>query len=90
MTNKNSFLYIRKRIKQIESNNQNNICKALVGNNCDLTNRVVTENEGKKLANDFKISFFEVSTRTKQNIKEVFNCMILEMINNVENNIKKN
>ena len=66
-----------------------NICKTLVGNNCDLSNRVVTENEGKKLANDFKISFFEVSTRTKQNIKEVFNCMILEMINNAENNIKK-
>ena len=67
-----------------------NICKALVGNNCDLSNRVVTENEGKKLANDFKISFFEVSTRTKQNIKEVFNSLIREMIKNAENNIKKN
>ena len=55
-----------------------------MGNNCDLLNREVTENEGKELADNFKISFFEVSPRTNQNINEVFNYLTLEMINNFE------
>ena len=44
----NSFKNIRNWIKQIEANAQTNVCKVLVGNKCDKSDRVVTEEEGVK------------------------------------------
>ena len=84
ITNVNSFNNIRNWIKLIEENDLSNICKVLVGNNCDKPDRKVTEAEGKKLADDFNMAFFETSPNTNQNINEVFNYLTLEMINNFE------
>ena len=49
VTDKNSFKNIHNWIKQIEANTQTNACKVLVGNKCDKPDRVVTEEEGKRL-----------------------------------------
>ena len=80
VTDQNSFKNIRNWIKQIEANAQTNVCKVLVGNKCDKPDRVVTEEEGKKLADDFNMSFFETSAKTNQNVNEVFNFLTAEIL----------
>ena len=65
VTDENSFKNIKNWIKQIEQNAQTNVCKVLVGNKCDKPDRKVSEEEGRKLANDFGMNFFE----TSQNIR---------------------
>jgi small GTP-binding protein len=80
VTDQNSFKNIRNWIKQIEANAQTNVCKVLVGNKCDKPDRVVTEDEGQKLAQDFNMSFFETSAKTNQNVNEVFNFLTTEIL----------
>ena len=84
VTDQNSFKNIRNWIKQIEANAQSGVCKVLVGNKCDKPDRVVTEEEGRKLANDFSMSFFEASAKTNQNVNEVFNFLTQEILKNAE------
>lgn len=56
----------------------------LVGNKCDLTEkRVISKEEGEKLANQYGISFFETSCKDGINIKDA----VLELTNQI---IKKN
>ena len=80
VTDQTSFKNIRNWIKQIEANAQTNVCKVLVGNKCDKPDRVVTEEEGKKLADDFSMSFFETSAKTNQNVNEVFQFLTQEIL----------
>ena len=80
VTDQNSFKNIRNWIKQIEANAQTNVKKVLVGNKCDKPDRVVTEEEGKKLADDFNMNFFETSAKTNKNVSEVFNFLTQEIL----------
>ena len=80
VTDQNSFKNIRNWIKQIEANAQTNVCKVLVGNKCDKPDRVVTEEDGKNLANEYKMNFFETSAKTNKNINEVFNNLTHETL----------
>ena len=54
----------------------------LVGNKCDMDSRVVTKEMGEKLAEEYKVPFFETSAKTGLNIKEVFEHMAWEIIKN--------
>ena len=80
VTDQNSFKNIRNWIKQIEANAQTNVRKVLVGNKCDKPDRVVSEEEGKKLADDFGMHFFETSAKTNQNVSEVFTFLTKEIL----------
>ena len=53
VTDQNSFKNLSNWIKQVEAHGEKNIVKVLVGNNCDKLDRVVTEEEGKQLAEGF-------------------------------------
>lgn len=44
----------------------------LVGNKIDLPNRKVTKEEGKRMAADLKIGYFELSAKTGENVTELF------------------
>ena len=47
--------------------------KILVGNKCDLEhNRKVSFNEGKDLANEYNIPFYETSAKDVINVEELF------------------
>ena len=72
VTDLNSFKNIKNWIKQIEANAQNNVQKVLVGNKCDKPDRQVTEEEGKKLAEEYNMEFFETSAKSNINVSEVF------------------
>ena len=55
----------------------------LVGNKLDLANekRIVTEEEGEKLANENKLLFFESSSCTGENVEEIFKIMAEKIYN---------
>ena len=58
---------------QILSNTQQEeIGLVLLGNKCDMDPRTVSEDMGKKLAEELKISYYETSALTGQGIKEAF------------------
>ena len=80
ITNKNSFNNINNWIKESNKNCKKNICKILVGTKCDKPNRTVTEDEDKKLAEEFGMNFFETSAKNNQNVEEIFNFLVKEMI----------
>ena len=80
VTDQNSFKNLSNWIKQVEAHGEKNLVKVLVGNNCDKLDRVVTEEEGKKLAEDFSICFFETSPKTDKNVSEVFYYLIDEIL----------
>ena len=84
VADQDSFSNIPNWMKQIENNAPNNACKVLVGNNCEKPDRVVTEEEGKKMADDFSMAFFEASPKTNQNINEVFNYLVQEILKSIE------
>ncbi len=86
VTDQDSFKNIRNWIKQIEANAQGNVKRVLVGNKCDKPDRVVTEEEGKKLADDYSMSFFETSAKTNKNVTEVFHHLTKEILKANEGN----
>ena len=79
-TDQNSFKNIRTWIENIELNPNKSLKKVLVGNNCDEPNRVIFEEEGKKMADEFNIRFFESSVKTGKNVKEVFYYLVEEIL----------
>ena len=71
VSDENSFKTIPNWMKQVETYTKPNAIKILVGNKCDIF-RVVTEEEGRNLANLFGFGFFETSCKTNKNINEIF------------------
>ena len=80
VTERNSFQSVRNWIEQIEDQGDKSVKKVLVGHICDEDKRVVTKEEGKKLAEEYNIGFFESSARNNINVSEVFNYLIKEIL----------
>ncbi len=84
ITDENSFKNIKNWIKQIEQNAQNNVCKVLVGNKCDMDQRKISFEQGAQLAKDYNMKFFETSAKTSYNVNEVFTFLTREILNDNE------
>ena len=82
VTDQNSFQNVHYWLKQIERYAKDTSRKVLVGNKCDKPDRVITTEEGKKLADDFNMNFFETSAKTYQNVNEVFNFLATDIQKN--------
>jgi len=69
-----SFTNIRNWMRNIEQHASVNVVKVLIGNKCDLKNaeRAVSYGQGKALAEEYQIPFFETSARTGEQVQEVF------------------
>ncbi|CAK9104258.1 Ras-related protein RABE1a (AtRABE1a) (Ras-related protein Rab8B) (AtRab8B) [Durusdinium trenchii] len=75
VTDRGSFENISNWVAQIQNHAENNISKVLIGNKCDVdpSERQVTLEEGKKLAEEFGIEhFFEASAKKNTNVTEAF------------------
>ena len=73
VANEASYEKIRDWMEQILSNTQQeDISLVLLGNKCNMEPRSVTEEMGKKLAEELNVSYFETSSINGQGIKEAF------------------
>ena len=74
VTDDASYEKIRDWMEQILSNTKReDIGLVLLGNKCDMEQRAVTEEQGNKMAEELKVSYFETSALTGQGINEAFN-----------------
>jgi Ras-related protein Rab-8A len=73
VTDEDSFHSIRNWIKQIDDQTNIELPRIIVANKIDLVSqRLITTEEGLKLANDFKLEYFETSAKTGQGVQEAF------------------
>ena len=72
-TDEQSFNNIRNWIKQIETHAAKDVAKILVGNKCDREDeKVISTEQGKELADEYGLRFFETSAKSGFNISELF------------------
>ena len=74
-----SFDSIKSWMKQIEAHASPGVAKILIGNKSDLPERVVSTEKGQKLADDYKIKYFETSAKTGVNVIEAFDYIANEI-----------
>lgn len=73
VTDRRSFESIRNWISQIQQHADVHVNKILVGNKCDmLDEKVVSTEEGQKLASEFGIPFFECSAKNDIHVESSF------------------
>jgi Ras-related protein Rab-8A len=73
VTDRRSFESIRNWISQIQQHADVHVNKILVGNKCDmLDEKVVSTEEGQKLAKEFGIDFWECSAKNDINVDDSF------------------
>jgi small GTP-binding protein len=85
ITSKKSFNDVENWIDECTNNSPYDINLVLVGNKIDLENeRVVSYDEGKKLALKYNMLFFECSAKTGKNINNIFNESLQEIDKKIE------
>ena len=92
ITDRKSFESIPDWIKSVKDAKGSNFPMILLGNKLDKEDvRVIKEKEGKELADEYKIKFFETSNKTGINIQETGKALVNEIlkINNLENRESK-
>jgi Ras-related protein Rab-8A len=73
VTDRRSFESIRNWISQIQQHADVHVNKILVGNKCDmLDEKVVSTEEGKRLAEEFGMEFWETSAKNDINVEHSF------------------
>ena len=83
VTNKSTFNNVRNWIGQIKEEVSDKVSIILVGNKIDdEENRVVKEEEGAKIANEFGLIFFECSAKSGINIDNAFNELVKRTVEN--------
>ena len=81
INDKKSFENIQSLVEDVKT--QNKDAKfLLVGNKCDLKGdkRQVTKEEAEEYAKKYNMKFFEVSAKTEEGIKEMFEYIIPELL----------
>ena len=92
ITDRKSFESIPDWIKSVKDAKGSNFPMILLGNKLDKEDvRVIKEKEGKELADEYNIKFFETSNKTGTNIQEAGMALVNEIlkINNLENRESK-
>ena len=78
ITCRKSFESVRVWMDQIRQKGDVNVDKVLLGNKCDMgetadgVHRKVSVEEGKQLADEFGIQFFETSAKEDINVEDAF------------------
>ncbi|XP_034941844.1 ras-related protein Rab-3 isoform X2 [Chelonus insularis] len=76
ITNEESFNSVQDWITQIKTYSWDNAQVILVGNKCDMEERVVSYERGKQLAEQLGVPFFETSAKENINVKAVFEQLV--------------
>ncbi len=78
-----TFKNIENWMKQIQQQASENVCKILVGNKCDVAERGVEYDEGRRLADKYGIPFFETSAKSGINIEDTFMTIARDIKNKI-------
>ncbi len=82
ITDKKSFNNVSNWITQIKDSASENVKCVLLGNKCDLEElRQVDINQGKDLANNYHLKFYETSAQKGNNIQKVFTDLVKGFLN---------
>ena len=84
VNDRKSFSNVKGWIKQIETHANEQVIKFLVGNKIDLSNRVVSISEGKKLAGSHGMIFAETSAKEKYGVVETFEELVKQIKKNID------
>ena len=85
ISDKWSFDQVKTWIEDVKAYSNTEINIVIVGTKCDRLDRKVTEEEGKKLADELGVRYFETSAKTGYNVNEAYNFLIKEIIDNIKN-----
>ena len=87
ITNRESFTNIKTWVDECKNQTAKTIFFVLVGNKSDLGDqREVTEEEGKELAVQLGIPFYESSAKTGENVEQIFNNSADEIAKKIDQN----
>ncbi|EDQ84708.1 uncharacterized protein MONBRDRAFT_34573 [Monosiga brevicollis MX1] len=76
ITAEKSFDNIKTWIRNIEQNASSDVERMILGNKCDMEDkRVVSTEQGEKLAAEYGVPFFETSAKSKIHVEEAFFAM---------------
>lgn len=85
ITDRGSFKDIENWLQEVQKHANENIVKLLVGNKCDLeSQRQVTTDEGKDLAQSLGVKFVETSAKSSTNVEKAFQTLALEIKQRVQ------
>lgn len=80
ITNQISYDSISEWMEKISENLESDIPIMLIGNKCDLDNkRIISKEEGEELSDKYKLSFFETSNKTGENVEE----SVFDLVNKI-------
>ena len=83
VTNKKSYENVKNWVKQIKEEVSSRVTIILVANKIDDVNhRIVTKEDGEKIANECGLMFFECSAKTGENIEHAFNELVKKTVEN--------
>ena len=71
VNDRNSFYAMENWLKQIKTHAAENVVKVLVANKID-TDRTISEEEGRKMAEQFGVTYYEVSAKDGEGIEGLF------------------
>ena len=77
-----SFDQVKTWIEDVKAYSNTEINIVIVGTKCDILDREVTEEEGKKLADELGVKYFETSAKTGYNVNEAYNFLIRDIFDN--------
>lgn len=90
ITDRSSLLSIKNWIYQIQLHADVNINKILVGNKCDnISERVISFEEGLELAKEYGIEFFECSAKSDININNLFTRISEQVVKRLSSEVSK-
>jgi len=91
ITSRSSFTNIKNWISQIKEHLGDLACITLVANKIDLeSNRMVSREEGLRVAKEYNISFFETSAKENKGINEAFENLAREIFRKEKENFENN
>ena len=81
ITDRKTFNSVRNWINNIKEEAPNKVALVLAGNKVDdEKNRKVQESEGKKIADEYSLPFFECSAKSDINVTQTFDALIKKVV----------